>query len=450
MSKTMREALAKGMAAVTKDFVREKRRAATRDNDDYLTEAQLARLAEKEEKNEIKEAAYQVMEEAYNLASDNGGLPANARQIMYAARPKVLQITGGKCWANSSYFTQTLLPKFREEFPDKTASWDVVYDPRGHFREPHGPKPVSLGTIGVRQYVNGWKTGEDKKTPTIVIDKADSYYPTWGPLNRFRYALFIEKEGFDPILDRAAIADRFDLAIFSSKGVSTTATRQLVDALAGSDVTILILHDFDIYGLGIAHTLVENSDRYQFRNTPKVIDLGLRLVDVTDLNLQSERWEDRKLQKSPGERLFRYGATKAEEDFLVDPGTFKHGVSGYFGKRVELNAMTSRQFIDWLEGKLRKHGVEKMIPGEKTLELAYHRARDAERLNKALEKIQNEQDTEPVPKGLRKKVQNLLGNNYPRISWDRAVGIFVHREMDKQEGKVEKPAATKTQKKRSG
>lgn len=37
----------------------------------------------------IKDAAWQVMEEAYLKASSNGRLPANARQIMYAARPKI-------------------------------------------------------------------------------------------------------------------------------------------------------------------------------------------------------------------------------------------------------------------------------------------------------------------------------------------------------------------------
>jgi hypothetical protein len=34
------------------------------------------------------------MEEAYNKVSDNGRLPANARQIMYAARPYIQEKTG--------------------------------------------------------------------------------------------------------------------------------------------------------------------------------------------------------------------------------------------------------------------------------------------------------------------------------------------------------------------
>ena len=42
----------------------------------------------------IKTAAWKVMEAAYMKASDGGELPANARQIMYAARPEILRLAG--------------------------------------------------------------------------------------------------------------------------------------------------------------------------------------------------------------------------------------------------------------------------------------------------------------------------------------------------------------------
>jgi hypothetical protein len=61
------------------------------------------------------------MEDAYRHASAQGQYPANARQIMNAARPAVLALTGDKCWKRSSYFTQELLPDFIEEHPERTA-----------------------------------------------------------------------------------------------------------------------------------------------------------------------------------------------------------------------------------------------------------------------------------------------------------------------------------------
>jgi hypothetical protein len=55
-----------------------------------------------------KEAAAQVLEAAYMKASNNGELPANARQIYYAARPAMLELTGLEV-INYNYFSQTLL-----------------------------------------------------------------------------------------------------------------------------------------------------------------------------------------------------------------------------------------------------------------------------------------------------------------------------------------------------
>jgi len=89
------------------------------------------------------------MEEAYLKASGNGTLPANARQIMYATRGKILELTGLKKFKDS-YFTQVLLPDYMTEYDDETEDWDVVYDSRGALTEPHTGLRVALGTIAVR------------------------------------------------------------------------------------------------------------------------------------------------------------------------------------------------------------------------------------------------------------------------------------------------------------
>jgi DNA topoisomerase VI subunit B len=95
----------------------------------------------------VKEAAWQVMEAAYMKASNQGSLPANARQIMYSARPDIIRLTGkAQPWKHSSYFTQHLLPDFIAAHPDLTADWDVIYDARGHFREPHTGYAFGVGT----------------------------------------------------------------------------------------------------------------------------------------------------------------------------------------------------------------------------------------------------------------------------------------------------------------
>jgi hypothetical protein len=237
---TIQKSLDTLLARVTKGFVREKRLASRYHREDRLSEEQIDRLRRrdkaKKEEDEIKTAAWSVMAQAYAATSDNGSLPANGRQIMYASRPAVLRLTGGKCWKNSSYFTQVLLPDFLAAHPDETRMWDVVFDARGSLVEPHMYRKVSIGTLDVRSYVNSW--GECV-TAEVEPPHVNGLFPTRGPTNRYKFALFCEKEGFDQLFKRSQLAERYDLAIFSSKGQSTTATRQLVDKLSQAGVTIL-------------------------------------------------------------------------------------------------------------------------------------------------------------------------------------------------------------------
>jgi hypothetical protein len=100
----------------------------------------------------LKEAAAQIMEAAYLQASGNGTLPANARQIMYAARGHIQKVTGRPL--DDNYFTQTLLPDYMQE---TGVSWDVIYDARGQFSEPHDGKTFGVGTLEVRNYLNGFR-----------------------------------------------------------------------------------------------------------------------------------------------------------------------------------------------------------------------------------------------------------------------------------------------------
>jgi hypothetical protein len=62
--------------------------------------------------------------------------------------------------------------------------------------------------------------------------------------------------------------------------------------------------------------------------------------------------------KNPRETLAVYGTTREEQDFLIE----RFDGKAWHGQRVELNALTSRQLIEWLEAKFEEHGVEKVIP----------------------------------------------------------------------------------------
>lgn len=408
MADDMLSGLQTALTSVSKDWKQAKRSA---DKQDRVRRSDL----EKQRKHyapetTIIDAAYEWMETGYLKASANGSLPANARMVMYAVRPYVLTETGGKCWKNSSYFTQHLLPDYIEDYG--VGHWNVVFDARGHLSEPHGGERVDLGTLEVRRYIQSWaQPGGDDLDPASLIA---TRFPTAGPANRYRFALFVEKEGFNPLLQAARIAARFDLAIMSTKGMSVTAARTLVESLSDRGVTILVAHDFDKAGFSILHTLRSSTRRYQFSERPNVVDLGLRLTDVAAMELQSEPVQY-KGNRDPRRNLRESGASKAECDYLVRSQYYRN----WCGERVELNAMAADQFLAWLEAKLVENGVEKVVPEADVLTAAYQRASRLAAVEKAIEKALKDHDDIDVPDDLAKNVKERIEGTAD--AWDDAV-----------------------------
>ena len=358
-----------------------------------------------------KEAAEQVMEEAYMLASANGTLPAAARQVMYAARPKIQELTGGKR-LDDQYFCQTLLPNYMDEHD---VDWDVVFDARGHFTEPHGDgENVALGTLEVREYLNNIREPlfEDASFKSAKID-------TLGPDGNFGGVLFVEKEGFTPLFERVKLAERYDLAIMSTKGVSVTAARLLVDQMCGDhDIPLLVLHDFDVAGLTILDTLRRDTRRYKFQHKIKVVDLGLRLADVQEMGLQSESAASTK--SSPAKvrnRLLKCGASGDEAEYLLH-------------NRVELNAMHSAQLVAFIERKLDEHGIKKLLPDRKRLNEGFAifiRNREIEKvIKRELKKLNGVASVKP-PSNLSTQVREYL-QKHPKERWDCAVSAIARRK----------------------
>ncbi len=363
----------------------------------------------------IKEVAWEVMEDAYLKASDDGRLPALARQIMYAARPTILEETG-ETELDSQYFTQVLLPDYIEEHD--CDDWNVAYDARGNFHEPHTKKKVPLGTIDVRQYLRDVRSGGGGSG--VSFDDSDRL-PTCGPTNRYGAVLFPEKEGYQPLLNEAKIAERFDIAITSTKGLSVTAARELVDRVCGEHgIPLLVMHDFDKAGFSIVGTMQRDTRRYSFENDIEVIDIGLRLDDVEKYALQSESVTYKGGASKVKDNLELNGATAEEIAFLCQGGSYTRSR----GKRVELNAFTSAQLIEWLESKLEKHGIKKVVPEQDVLESAYRRALEIATVRSQIDDITAEAHDEAaeadIPDDLSSRIKERLAVD-PALPWDLAV-----------------------------
>ena len=396
------EKLVNAVTAVTKNWART---IKAEERDASAKERRRQRLIRSRTEKQ-KDVAFEVMARAYADASDDGELPANARQIMYAARPEIQERTGKQL--DDQYFTQTLLPNYMATYPEQTSDWDVVFDDRGHFTEPHTGYMIGLGTLNVREYVAG--------AHEMQIEQAGlspAHIVTRGPRCAYGALLYIEKEGFTPILEQVRLDKRFDIGIMSSKGMSVTAARELADEICHAyRIPLLVLHDFDKSGFSILGTFTRRETRrYTFENAIKVVDLGIRLGDIR--GLQTEDAFDRGAEDTRRANLEKNGAKPAEVEFLL-------------GRRVELNAMTSRQFVAFVEGKLIANGVRKIVPPNADLIASYQafaRGQQVEKIvSRELAKLNGVKVS--VPRDLRARVEDYL-RQQPAVRWDKAVAAIV-------------------------
>ena len=320
----------------------------------------------------FSQVAAEILPKGYAHASGNGEYTVDKRQLYYACRQAFLDKTGREITAD--YFSQTLLVKFMNHHPNETASWKITASPRGTLTIPNTDHDcrIPCGTVAIEEHLAKAARILD---PTAVNITAPVEWPSLAENQRYRAVLYIEKEGFDPQLREAGIAERFDLCIVSCKGQSVIAARRFVDHVCriNGGVPLFTLHDFDPSGFVIAQRLTGVSHwarcndlvKYEFQNDIDVTDLGLRLADVEAYGLQSEDFTFRGLPDD-------IEATSQEREFFES------------GKRVELNAFTAPDFIEWLETKLRKHLPGKFVPADDVLESAWRHALIVAKINETI------------------------------------------------------------------
>ena len=89
-------------------------------------------------------------------------------------------------------------------------------------------------------------------------------------------------------------------------------------------------------------------------------------------------------------------------------------------KRVELNALTSDQLVDFVERKLQENGVGKVVPKKADLVEAYRLFKNGERIRELVAAEIAKPDKTAVPADLEKRVRAYLRKN-PEVPWDVAV-----------------------------
>jgi hypothetical protein len=386
--KGIADAIRKATRAATKEWARQ-RKAEERG-----TRSRRAREYIYSDRVCFTDVCDEILPGGYEHASGAGRYTVGKRHLFYCVRDEFRERTGKEL--DYSYFSKSLLVQYMNRHPDETAGWKLTADPRGFLHIPNAAHEVTIpiGTSDIDDYLRN-KTGSAR--PFDDVERA-GLIVHWPSLAR--------------------VGERFDLAVASCKGQSVVACRKLVDTVCamGRGVPLLVVHDFDKSGFEISLRLTEVSDwarekdlvKYEFQHQIDVRDLGLRLEDVLEMGLE-DRAEDVDFTGGFAPDSI---ATEEEKEFLRS------------GRRVELDAMTAEEFLEWLEGKIQEQLPGRLIPKDAVLADAYRRALAVARINRVLEKVTEKAiehaGSAEVPRSLRRRLKKAM-KDAPSEAWDEAL-----------------------------
>jgi hypothetical protein len=246
-------------------------------------------------------------------ASGEGQYRYSLRQLYYVLRPIVMEHLGKELnWDNFNQIITAYESETGHDLPG------VYRDTRGSVYHPHTGQLIPLGTLAVEEYRR----------------------PQW----TFNKVLYLEKEGFFELLRDDQWPERHDCALLTSKGYATRAARDLIDLMGESDepIEFYCIHDADASGTLIYQALVEATPARPGRSV-SIVNLGLEIDEARAMGLEVET-----VKEAPnGSPVADYVSEECRKAYQTE--------------RVELNAMTSPQFLSWLSDKFSRE-TGKVIP----------------------------------------------------------------------------------------
>jgi hypothetical protein len=283
------------------------------------------------------------------IAEVGGGYRFGERQLLYWLRPIVKRETGEDL--KTSNFKRIITDYEAEngEIPG------MYREPRGSIYHPHRQETLPLGTLMVEEYER----------------------PAW----TFNKLVYIEKEGFSEALKEVGWGERHDCALISSKGFTTRAARDLIDKLAEHDEPVIVfcVTDADAPG-GVIYQTLQEATKARGARKIKIIHLGLQPWEAIAAGLEIEEVEYKKRQA-----VADY--VRAREDLAPNGQTWEEWLQKH---RIELNALTTPQFIAWLDAKMAEHGNGKLVPPDDVVEDELEERLEAKVRNSIRERILRE------------------------------------------------------------
>lgn len=167
--------------------------------------------------------------------------------------------------------------------------------------------------------------------------------------------LIVEKEGLYAMMKANRFDIRLDTILAYTSGFTTEAGRDMLIKAQSWGLDVCVLHDYDVAGLQIYDTLTKPTKRLDtYLVGSQLYDLGLNWEVITEIRESRDMTpEPVHLNKahvtSLGNMLDEGLISGSEYDLLRDG-------------RIELNQLTPKELLEWLEERLDGLGLWKTIP----------------------------------------------------------------------------------------
>lgn len=270
-----------------------------------------------------KEAVFNIMPKAIDFVSSRGKYVYKVRNLWYVIRAMFDQLGWSAYLPTYEYFNPKMTTRYQRKYGDLP---NMVKEASAWLTEPRSKLLLPLSTMGEREYQI--------------------------PKYKYNKLLFVEKRGFSDLITGNRLHDKFDLAIIGGRGQSPFAARRLLKRVKqfvdeeGLDIKILSLHDADLWGFDIQHTLGHPTETLLDHKVEGIIDLGLTFQQAEELGLRPEKVKFKRKRDIPQKLRDTLPRDELEKLKLW---------------RVELDAMTPEQFCHWLEQQLEKHGIKEKV-----------------------------------------------------------------------------------------
>jgi hypothetical protein len=322
-----------------------------------------------------KDVVLDHLDEVVADVSGDGEYRFGERQVLYRIR-KIVFDEIGETLTTGNF--KAIVTDYEAEHGDIPG---MYREARGTLYHPHLCETKTLGTLMVEEYER----------------------PIW----TYNKLVYIEKEGFSEALKEVRWAERHDCGLASSKGFTTRAVRDLVDKLAEHDepVTIFCVHDADAWGTMIYQTFQDETKARGARKI-KIINLGLEPWDAVAAGFDVEDVKQGDKRKPVADYVLNRPDGDYWEEWLQT-------------HRIDLNAMTTPEFIAWLDQKIAPYH-EKLIPPLTAIEAKFNACLEAKLRERITERILREANvdaqvaaalarfTKPDPAILAEGIKNLF------------------------------------------